>query len=235
MMDPSKVPGFAASQADVARQVTENLTRNILPASRAGSIINGAYGGSTQANADALLKAQASKDLAGTLANMNVNQSNIGLNAMLQAIGQAPMVASLGLVPSQIQQQVGTAQQGQNQAEINANMAKFGEEQVAPLQALQLYKQLVGQQGEYGGTTSAQGNTGQVFNNYGNTTGYNTSQGSQTNFSQQNNTNQGTTANAAASSMIGNTRGTQTTDHESGFMQTLGSLGSLAMMALMFM
>ena len=154
LLDPSRIPGFDASQTSILRLLTQNLNENILPQQRTGSILAGGYGDSRSQIGDALAIGRTNQAAADALSRNQMNAYFGGLDAMLQALSLAPNTFGVGLAPADVLQRVGGQQQAQQQAEIDAEVRRFEQQQNEPLQALALLHDLVGSAGQYGGTTS---------------------------------------------------------------------------------
>lgn len=159
ILDPSRIPGVQASREALIRDVTRNLTENILPQTRTGALLTGAYGGSNQGNQDALAAGRTSEAITGALANQDTALYSQGLQAMLNALQLAPQTADLGLMPARTLQAIGAQNQTQNQNEIDAEVRRHEFTQNEPLAALERFQQLVGTSGMYGGTTTGNSTT----------------------------------------------------------------------------
>lgn len=154
IFNPSNMPGYARARQGVMTDATNNLTRNILPQIRAGSVADGVYGGSRQGIAEGLASAETARGVGDTLARMDMDAYNSGLNMYNQAANRAPQSYGLGLAPANTLQQVGQANQQDEQQRINADMLRWNFDQLAPLLNLQNLQALTGTAGTYGGTTT---------------------------------------------------------------------------------
>jgi len=152
IFNPSNIPGFQAAQDSVIQNTTRNLTENILPQLRSGSVASGTYGGTRQGIGEGLAVGRTSDALAGQLGNLQMQAFDRGLNMYNAAQNRLPQTIAAGFVPSTVQQQVGAAEQADEQARINANRERWEFEQMAPLFALQQLAALTGTAGQYGGT-----------------------------------------------------------------------------------
>lgn len=157
--NPDRIPGFAGAKQGVINDANNNLQRNILPGIRSGSVANGSYGGSRQGIAEGLAAGETSRGIGTTLANMDMGAYNSGLGMYNAAASRAPTTYGLGLAPANTQTQVGGANQADAQRGIDANMARWNFEQLAPLLNLQNFQGLTGTAGQYGGTTTGQGSS----------------------------------------------------------------------------
>lgn len=155
VFNPGNIPGFQRAQEGVTRQVNENLTRNVIPGIRSNAISTGSLGGSRQGISEGLAIAETNKTLGDTIANMNMNAYNSGLNMYNAAANRAPQTYNLGLQPANTLGLVGAQERADQQQGIDANMQRFNFEQMRPLLNLQAFQGLTGTAGQYGGTTNA--------------------------------------------------------------------------------
>lgn len=132
ILSPDSNPYLAAQAQAAARPLMQNLTEQILPALGSSAEMAGQYGGSRQGIAEGIAARGTQQAIGDQSANIYSRAYGQGLNTMMQGLNQAPTVAGLGLMPSQIMQQVGTQRQQQ------------------PWQNLQNFMGTVG--GSYGGT-----------------------------------------------------------------------------------
>ena len=157
IFNPDNIPGFKQAKQGVTNDITRNLTEQILPNIRQGSVATGSLGGSRQGLGEALAVEGTNKQLGNTLANMNMAAYNTGMNQYNQAANRAPSMYGLGLQPAETTGAVGLQEQGDQQRQIDENMARFNFEQLAPLLNLQSLQSLTGSAGQYGGTTTSNG------------------------------------------------------------------------------
>lgn len=163
VFNPSNIPGFNRAQEGVTSQVTNNLTRNILPQIRQGSIASGSLGGSRQGLGEALAVGETNRNLGDTLANMNMQAYGQGQSMYNSAAQRAPQTYGLGLAPAQTMETVGAQNQADVQKGIDANVARFNFDQLRPLMNLQALQGFTGSAGQYGGTNTSnttEGTTG---------------------------------------------------------------------------
>jgi len=153
--NPDNIPGFRQAQEGVTQQVTQNLQRNILPAIRGGNVATGSLGGSRGAITEGLAIGDTNAALGRTLADMNMQAYNSGLNMYNNAAARAPTTYGLGLAPSQTQMQVGTDERSDVQKEIDAAVQKYNFDQLRPILNAQTLQALTGTAGQYGGTTTS--------------------------------------------------------------------------------
>lgn len=154
---PQSNPALAAYQQSATLPLYQGLTEETLPAIRAGAVGAGQYGGSRQGIAEGLAAgrtAQAAGNVQANIANQGYLQ---GLEAQGRAMALAPQMAQFGLMPGQTMEAIGAAQQQQNQANINADMARWNWEQNLPYQRLREFYGLVS--GPFGSTSTTTGST----------------------------------------------------------------------------
>ena len=176
--NPSYNTGVQSAIEAAQRPTWQALTEQALPAIGGSAITAGGYGGSRQGIAEGLATGRAAQtaqdaankiveDLYGqNLAAVNARYAtNLGANVTQRGQTIGDLLATYGLAPSLQQQQltkggaeaaVGDVQQQQKQNEINAEIAKYNFNQMAPAEQAQLLVSLLG--GIPGGTTTATGN-----------------------------------------------------------------------------
>lgn len=129
------------------RPLTQQYEQGVLPGIRADALATGNYGGTRQGVAEGIAGQELLKQSGDVTTNITNNAYNTGLQALLGAISQGQNLTGLALAPSVAVGSVGAERQAQAQAQLNQ-----------PQNALQIYQQLIG--GNYGGTTTAPGATG---------------------------------------------------------------------------
>lgn len=155
LFNPGQIPGFQGVSDAITRQMTQNLTENILPSIRQGAIGSGQFGGSAQGIGEGLAVGRTNDSLGDALSQLNLGAYQMGLNAMQNAIGRAPALMAAGALPGQMIADVGATRQNQAQREIGGQMARHEFEQNEPIFQLQLLRDLAGSFGQYGGTTTS--------------------------------------------------------------------------------
>ena len=126
ILSPESNPYLAQTAQAATSPIMQALMEQILPGIRGGAIGAGGYGGSRQGIAEGIAGRGALQSIGDTTANIYSQAYGQGLNAMQGGLQTAPQTAALGLLPSQIMQQIGQ------------------EQRLAPLQQLQNYKGLLG-------------------------------------------------------------------------------------------
>ncbi len=156
IFNPENIPGFKRAQEGVVTNMNNNLQRNVLPAIRSGSVANGSFGGSRQGIAEGLAIGENNRAIGDTLAGMNMNAYESGMNRANSASARAPQTYGLGLSPYNTMSQVGDQYRSDEQRAIDAGMARYNFEQMAPILNLQNLQGFTGTAGQYGGTTTGQ-------------------------------------------------------------------------------
>jgi hypothetical protein len=126
ILSPESNPYLAQTAKAATSPIMQALMEQILPNIRSGAVGAGGYGGSRQGIAEGIAGRGALQQIGDTTANIYSQAYGQGLNAMQGGLQAAPQTAALGLLPSQIMQQVGQ------------------EQRLAPFQQLQNYQGLLG-------------------------------------------------------------------------------------------
>lgn len=150
-------PGYAGVRNGIIQDTTRNLTENILPQIRSGSVASGALGGSRQGLSEALAIGRTNDALSTNLANLDSNMYAQNLGQRNAAAARAPQNYNLGLAPADTLQAVGSQYQSDQQKAIDDSMNRFNFEQMRPLLNLQNLQGFTGSAGQYGGTTISTG------------------------------------------------------------------------------
>lgn len=149
-------PYFGSALDAAIRPLTEQYRETVLPGIGHSATQAGQPGSSRQGVAEALASRDYLRQVGDTSATMANNAYGQGLNTMLGTLGQAGTVANLGLLPSQIQQDVGSQQYALQQAQARA-----------PFDLLGLYQSLIGPavtQSSGRGDSFNFGSNGNMFN-----------------------------------------------------------------------
>jgi hypothetical protein len=125
---------YLQSAIQAASQPTiDALLEQMLPSIRAGATGAGQYGSSRQGIAEsrALRDSQRNVgDIASKLAFQGYGQ---GLDALIKGVGLAPQTATAQTIPGATTSAVGDVRQGQTQAELGGDIARYNYEQQLPL------------------------------------------------------------------------------------------------------
>ena len=121
-MDVNKNPYLAAAIDAANRPVTQAFNEQVLPGIR-GQYAGDDYNNSRQGIAEGVATRGYLQTLADNAAKMANQGYTSGLNATVQAQGQAPNLVSAGSIPGQQMYNIGALLQGQTQQEINAKQA----------------------------------------------------------------------------------------------------------------
>lgn len=152
ILSPDSNPYLAATAEAAARPVMRVLNEQMLPSIRDEAIVAGNIGNDRQGIAEGLAMRGATDAIADRTFAMYSDAYGQGLDALGRGVALAPGAAQSLLLPSQVTSAVGAEQQGQDQANINANIDKWNFQQGLPWQQLSNYMSMV--QGNYGGATS---------------------------------------------------------------------------------
>lgn len=160
-LDPARTtnlaatPGYTGMREGIIQGATRNLTEGTLPTLRDDAILNGQYGGTSQQIGEALATARTNEGIAQQLAQFDLGLYGQNLAMQDAAIGRSGQMYDLGLAPSLTMENMGALNRQDEQAQIDADVARWNFEQMAPLLNLQAFQGLTGTAGQYGGTTTS--------------------------------------------------------------------------------
>ena len=97
LLDPSTNPVLAAQSEAAVRPVFQGLTQQALPAIAAQSVGNNMFGSSRQGIAEGLAMQEALKQASDITTNLQANNFNQGLGAMLSSLNTGQQVAGSGI------------------------------------------------------------------------------------------------------------------------------------------
>jgi hypothetical protein len=137
---------------DLADTVGENFNRVIMPSINQGATGAGQFGSSRQGVAQGI----AAGDAANAISRGATQALLGGQQTALQAQSLAPSSIGLGLLPSQVQQDVGNQRTDLAQNELNDDIQQFNAPRQAELQNLQQFNQLLGSNPLMGESTNIQ-------------------------------------------------------------------------------
>jgi hypothetical protein len=149
LMSPDSNPYMQANISSMADQVKQNMAggynANADAAQNAGQ-----FGSSRHAITDYLTNRNANEVIGRNTNEMLMGGYNSGLNAMMQAQGNAGQMAQLGMAPSNLLSTIGGERQGMAQNAITDQFNAYNFNQQAPWQNLQNYAGILG--GNYMGS-----------------------------------------------------------------------------------
>ena len=116
--------------------ITDQLTRQWLPAIRSGASLAGSYGGSRQGLAEGLAMGEASKAFANAAAQTQLGAYGQGLDAQARALQLMPSISQLGMLPAMTLGQVGGAEEAYRQQVIDDSMARWNYATEEPYQRI---------------------------------------------------------------------------------------------------
>lgn len=166
-LDPGSDPYVQNAVKAATDPIFQDLNEKTLPTQQANAStgaggVSANFGSSREGIAEGLATQGAQRAAGQAGANiMNTARQN-GINATLQAIGQAPTSAASLSIPGSTTSTVGDVRQQQAQNVLNANTAASQFQQWLPLLKAQLLTQ--GAQGLPGGSTTAVGTSNQDAN-----------------------------------------------------------------------
>jgi hypothetical protein len=111
MLSPETNPYLAQTAEAASRPIMQALTEQILPNIRGGESGAGQFGGTRRDIAEGIASRGALQQVGDVSSDIFSRGYGQNLQAMLQGLSLAPQTAGLGLLPSQITQQVGAEQQ----------------------------------------------------------------------------------------------------------------------------
>lgn len=172
LLSPDSNPYLAAQGHAITQTATDNLTRNILPALRSGSVISGGFnsGGNTRFGvAQGQAVGNTNQDITNALANLYGGAYQNGLQTLQGAIAANPQVMQGLLAPATVTSGVGAQQRELAQAQSNQDVNNANNhaalaaqldwlrQQLPYLQAQQLYGLASGLPGGSSGVSSTTG------------------------------------------------------------------------------
>jgi hypothetical protein len=157
IMDPTTNPIFTNLLGHMLTANTQNFNEQVLPNIRTGAVSSGQFGGTPGEIAEALSTDRFLQSNAQQQNQLGLGQQALGMNAMLSAIRNSPGLFQLGMAPGQAVAGVGEARQNQAQNEIQGEQTRHNFEQNEPMIMLQLLRDLTGQAGTFGGTSTTTG------------------------------------------------------------------------------
>lgn len=119
--------------------INDQLQRSWLPQIRTGAINAGQYGGSRQGIAEGLAMGEASKALANSAAQTQLGAYDQAVRQQAMGAGAYPGALQMGFTPGSMLQNFGGVLQGQDQAMIAENAARFGWPYTEPWGRMQNY------------------------------------------------------------------------------------------------
>lgn len=134
-LDPGANPALQNAINAATAPLFENLTESVLPAIRGGAITSGQFGGSRQALNESLATEATGRVAGETAANLANQGFQASLDAASRALAFAPSVGLAQVEPARVLSSIGFTQQQQEQAQINAAMQEFMEQQLFPFLA----------------------------------------------------------------------------------------------------
>lgn len=135
------------------RPVQRQLTEQLLPNIRAGSVIDSSYGSSRQGIAEGLAMSRANEVAGDMTSRMMSAAYGQGLDAQGRALSMTPSILEAGTAPGMLLDRVGSAEQNQEQNEINARRERWDFNESAEDERLARFMSLIA--GGPGGQTTS--------------------------------------------------------------------------------
>lgn len=154
LLNPASNPWLPAAAAGTVAPVYQQLMQSTLPGIRNQFQGAGQMGGTRDALAQGTAIGLTNQGALNTIANMYNTAYGQSLAAGTAAQAAAPGLVGAAAKPSEMVSAVGTQQQQQAQANINADIARWNYNQTLPQQALSTYASMIS--GNYGGSMTGQ-------------------------------------------------------------------------------
>lgn len=136
-MDPNRNPGLSGAIQAAIDPITKNYQNTVLPGINQGAVDSGMFGEGRHGVAQGLASDAYLRQVGDTAANVVNPAYQAGLDATSRSLAFAPSVLQAGYGPGAALSAVGGQQQTQQQAEINAAIQKFAQENYLPLDIAQ--------------------------------------------------------------------------------------------------
>lgn len=152
-IDVNNNPYLKSAVSGAIDPIFKSLTESVLPQLRSGSVASGGYGGSRQGIAEGLAVDRTTQNALNTTSGMMSGAYNQGLQSVAQALQLAPTVQQAKVAPGEILSSVGAQERAMNQANIDADIAKWTYNQNLPYTKLAEFSNLISR--PYGGTSES--------------------------------------------------------------------------------
>lgn len=156
--DVANNPYVQEQIAQSAGAMERDFFRNSIPGIEDAAGMVGQYGSSRHGVAEGLAAGELQSNIGQMAAQTQLGAYGQGLTAQANAMNQAGNMAQLGMLPMQIQRDVGLGQQAQQQAEMSANVERDMFNKNAGWTNVQNYLSSSG--GQYGSMTTNKGGGG---------------------------------------------------------------------------
>jgi len=190
LLDPNTNPVLQAQTAAALRPIEQSLTQRTLPAIQSQAIMDGGLGGSRQGVAEGLAMQEYLKQAGDISTNLQANNFNQGLGAMMNSTNQAfggmqagagqnlnfalqtllnsPNAAQSLLMPAEVTAGVGEQQRALEQAQLSETANRYFQEQIMPfLIAQDVANMAFGMGGGSATTSSSTGAGSQIMQGIG--------------------------------------------------------------------
>lgn len=136
-MDPNRNPGLSGAIQAAIEPLTREYTSTVIPGINRDAVNAGMFGEGRHGVAEGLASEAYLRQVGNTAANVVNPAYQAGLDATSRSLAFAPSVLQAGYGPGEALSAVGGQQQSQQQAEINAAVQKFAQENYLPLDLAQ--------------------------------------------------------------------------------------------------
>lgn len=144
-IDIGRDQGIRSAIDASVRPIGQQLTEQVLPNIRSGSVSNGTFGSSRQGIAEGLASGRASQAVGDTAAKVAETAREANVKAQMQALGLLPQTQQATTSGATTTSAVGDIRQQQEQRGLDANAAAFNFDQYAPfLQSKEILSLLSG-------------------------------------------------------------------------------------------
>lgn len=168
-------PYFAGAVQAAINPMVRNFERQTMPRISLNSLANSGYGSSRQGIAEGIAMSDLNQQIGEVSSSMANDAYQKGQDTMVRSLALAPTTYQSMLLPSAIQENVGSQQQAMEQQFLNDALTKWNFNRSKEMDSLMQYAQLL--QGNFGGTstTNATQDSGGGDNTLGKLVGLGTS------------------------------------------------------------
>lgn len=145
-------PYFAGAVQAAINPMVRNFERQTMPQISLRSLANSGYGSSRQGIAEGIAMSDLNQQIGDVSSSMANDAYQKGQDTMVRSLALAPTTYQSMLLPSAIQENVGSQQQAMEQQFLNDALTKWNFERSKEMDSLMQYAQLL--QGNFGGTTT---------------------------------------------------------------------------------
>lgn len=141
--DVANNPYISGMADTIESRLNRNLQENLIPGVTQNALMAGQPSGSRAGVAEGIATRGTQEAIGSSLSDLYGGAYGQGLTAQTNALSMSPQMLQMGMVPSQIQQQVGAQRQGMEQSGIDEAVNRQQYNQNAPWDALSRYNALL--------------------------------------------------------------------------------------------